>query len=59
MNARYKTVYRRSLTMGVTVAMTALLAIGLLFALTGPVLSQEAGTAPEGGYIYTVQEGDS
>ena len=32
MNARYKTVYRRSLTMGVTVAMTALLAIGLLFA---------------------------
>jgi len=45
--------------MGVTVAMTALLAIGLLFALTGPVLSQEAGTAPEGGYIYTVQEGDS
>ncbi len=59
MNVRYKTVYRRSLTMGATVAMTTLLAVGLLFALGGPVLSQEADTTPEGGYIYTVQEGDS
>ncbi len=59
MNTRFKAIHRRLLTLIAAAAMTVVLVAGLLIAMTAPVLSQETETTPDGGYLYTVQEGDN